>query len=129
MLKERKVKANEQKSGHNGAETIYNRCVEEKSEARVMDGRKQRGGAERSLSYSLMLQKTGDRYHLATLDEYYAALTLNDDVKLHCVLLRSIVHSAQESVSHQLTRLWRPTMDLFEPPQFYNEWKIWLHLS
>ncbi len=35
MLKEGKVKANEQESGHNGAETIYNRCVEEKK--RVID--------------------------------------------------------------------------------------------
>lgn len=63
VLKERKVKANEQKSGHNGAETIYNRCFEEKSEARVIDGRKHRGGTERSPSYSLMLQKMVDRYH------------------------------------------------------------------
>lgn len=37
MLKQGKVKANEQKSGHNGAETIYNRCVEEKSEEKATD--------------------------------------------------------------------------------------------
>lgn len=54
LLKEGKVKANEQKSGHNGAETIYNRCVEEKSEARVIDGRRQREGTVRSPICSLV---------------------------------------------------------------------------
>jgi len=57
MLKEGKVKANEQKSGHNGAETIYNRCVEEKAEARVINRRKQRERTKGSPSYSLMLQE------------------------------------------------------------------------
>lgn len=37
VLKEGKVKANEQKSGQNGAETMYNRCVEERSEEKVID--------------------------------------------------------------------------------------------
>lgn len=41
VLKEGKVKANEQKSGHNRAETIYNRCVEEKSEEKVIDSERE----------------------------------------------------------------------------------------
>lgn len=52
VLKEGKVKANEQKSGHNGAETIYNKRVEDKSGERVLDGRKGGEGTERSLSCS-----------------------------------------------------------------------------
>ena len=30
-------------------------------------------------------------------------------------------------VSYQLTRLWRPTKQSFELPQFHNEWEILLH--
>ncbi len=87
MLKERKVKANEQKSGHNGAETIYNRRVGEKSEKRVMDRRKEREGADTSPTYSLMLKEIVDHYYWRTLIGYVVTVTLNDNVKPYCVHL------------------------------------------
>lgn len=87
MLKKRKVKANEQKSGHNGAETIYNRCVEEKSEERVIDRRKEREGTETSPTYSLMLKEIVDHYNWRTLIEYYVTVSLNDHIKPYCVHL------------------------------------------
>lgn len=49
------MKANEQKSGHNGAETIYNGCGGGKSEEGVIDGRNRRGGAETLLDVAKLV--------------------------------------------------------------------------
>lgn len=86
MLKEGKVKANEQKSGHNGADTIYNSCVKEKSEKRVIDRRKEGGGTERSQLFVDVAKIVG-HYHWQTLIKYYVTVILKD-VKPYCVLIR-----------------------------------------